>query len=54
MLDDKVWASIAAPKEVLCIPCTERLLQRPLTVEDLSYCMANMPVFLFVERERCG
>lgn len=36
MLLDEVWLSVAASDEILCLACTERRLERPLTAEDFD------------------
>ncbi len=50
MLKNEVWADIAGPKDLLCIKHTEFRLGRPLVVDDLEDCMANMFTFLLHDR----
>lgn len=38
------------PKALLCIDCAERVLARPLTLKDLSPCLANVQIVTFAQR----
>lgn len=51
-LKDEVWFSMEGvhQKTLLCIGCTERLLGRRLTVEDLRDCPGNSFSFLLHDR----
>lgn len=53
MLKDEVWLIIAGPRDLLCIYCTERLLGRRLTVDDLLECVGNAFTF-YLEDVRNG
>lgn len=45
MLKHEVWDSIMPKDSLLCIYCTERMLGRRLTLDDLMPCVANNFVF---------
>jgi hypothetical protein len=40
-LPNELWATIAKPRELLCLDCTERRLGRQLTQGDLKVCVFN-------------
>jgi hypothetical protein len=48
MLDDLVWRK--TKKSLLCMECTETLLGRQLTIDDLKDCPANRPTIVMIER----
>lgn len=41
MILEELWLTIATKKTLLCIPCTEQRLARPLTLADLETCLGN-------------
>lgn len=50
MLEDETWYKVAEKPDLLCIPCVEARLGRPLQMTDLLDCPGNAFAFLVYDR----
>jgi hypothetical protein len=54
MLKDSVWVEIASKRTLLCLDCTERLLGRSITLDDLNDSLWSIIIKRLVERAKVG